>query len=45
MTSQPGQQGITKQILRNISKNTDNCTMKFGQLIQLIEHSKSKKNV
>ena len=34
MTSQPGRQTITVQILPNISKNKDNHAMKFGQLIE-----------
>ena len=34
MTSQPGRQTITIQILPNISKNKDNQTMKFGQFIE-----------
>ena len=32
MTSQPGKQTITVQILRNISKSKNNQTMKFDQL-------------
>ena len=31
MTSQPGKQTITIHILPNISRSTDNQTMKFGQ--------------
>ena len=34
MTSQTGQQIITIHILPNISRSTDNQTMKFGQLKQ-----------
>ena len=34
MTSQAGRQTITIQILPNISKNKDNQTLKFGQLIE-----------
>ena len=34
MTSQTGKQGITTQILFNISQIKDNQTMKFGQLIE-----------
>ena len=34
MTSQPGLQTITIQILRNISQSKENQTMKFGQLIE-----------
>ena len=34
MTSQPRRQTITIQILPNISKNKDNQTLKFGQLIE-----------
>ena len=34
MTSQPGQQTIVIHILFNISRNKDNQTMKFGQLIE-----------
>ena len=34
MTAQPGKQIITKYILPNISRNKDNQTMKFGQLIE-----------
>ena len=34
MTSQPGKQTITIQILSNISKSKNNQTMKFGQLIE-----------
>ena len=34
MTSQPGQQTIIMHILPNISRNKDNQTMKFGQLIK-----------
>ena len=34
MTSQPGQQTIATHILPNISRNKDNQTMKFGQLIE-----------
>ena len=34
MTSQPGLQTITIQILPNISQSKDNQTMKFGQLIE-----------
>ena len=34
MTSQPGKQTITVQILRNISKSKNNQTIKFDQLIK-----------
>ena len=34
MTSQPGQQTIVIQILRNISRSKVNQIMKFGQLIE-----------
>ena len=34
MTAQPGKQIITKYILPNISRNKDNQTMTFGQLIE-----------
>ena len=34
MTSQPGQQTITKRILSNISSSKGNQTMKFGQLMR-----------
>ena len=34
MTSQPGKQTITVQILRNISKSKNNQTMTFDQLIK-----------
>ena len=34
MTSQPGLQTITIQILCNISQSKENQTMKFGQLIE-----------
>ena len=34
MMSQPGKQAITIQIWPNISRNKDNQTMKFGQLIE-----------
>ena len=33
MTSQSGKQKIAIQILLNISRNKDNQTMKFGQLM------------
>ena len=33
MTSEPGEQIITIQILFNISKSKSNQAMKFGQLI------------
>ena len=36
MTSQPGQQTISRHIFPNISETKGNQTMKFGQLI---EHS------
>ena len=34
MTSQPGQQAITKHIFPNISQSKGNQTIKFGQLIE-----------
>ena len=34
MTAQPSKQIFTKYILPNISRNKDNQTMKFGQLIE-----------
>ena len=34
MTSQPGKQTITIHILPSISRNKDNQTMKFGQLVE-----------
>ena len=34
MTSQPGSQTITIHILPSISRNKDNQTMKFGQLVE-----------
>ena len=34
MTSQPGLQTIVLHILPNISKNKNNQTMKFGQLLE-----------
>ena len=34
MTSQPGQQTISIQILPNISRSNGNQTMKFGQLVE-----------
>ena len=34
MTSQPGKQTITIQILPNILRNKDNQMMKFGQLTE-----------
>ena len=37
MTSQPGKQTISIQILPNISRNKGNQTMKSGQLIEYEE--------
>ena len=34
MTLQPGQQAIAIHILSNISRNKDNQTMKFGQIVE-----------
>ena len=34
MIPQPGKQIITKYIFSNISRNKDNQTMEFGQLIE-----------
>ena len=34
MTSQPGKQTVAINILPNISRNKDNQTMKFGQVIE-----------
>ena len=34
MTSQPGKQTITKQILPTISRSIENQTMKLSQLIE-----------
>ena len=34
MTSQPGQQTISRYIFPNISETKGNQTMKFGQLIE-----------
>ena len=34
MTLQPGSQTMVIQIFLNISRSTDNQTMKFGQLIE-----------
>ena len=34
MTSQPGQQAVTKHIFLNISQSKGNQTIKFGQLIE-----------
>ena len=36
MTLQPGQETIVMHILPNISRNKDNQTMKFGQLMEYI---------
>ena len=34
MTLQPGQQATAIHILSNISRNKDNQTMKFGQIVE-----------
>ena len=39
MTSQPGKQLILIHILPNISRSTNNKTMKFGQLIRIKRHT------